>query len=137
MFAYRKFTAVPLVDQAGFQKLSIYLPFPLTDQTFSTVPIKANSTAIAFWSRGASNFPRRSDCYGYASDGYINLTRVSAEEVEADLNLTIDLSRRNSLEKEMCPLFVLRERISFTKKLIGNLTSWEGRPGTHDPPLIS
>ncbi|NOS81045.1 MAG: hypothetical protein HOP32_05620 [Nitrospira sp.] len=132
VFGYREFSGgfIPLVDQGDFLKLTIYLPFLLTNQTPSRIVIKDSREVLVFWSRGSANFPDRSGCYGYASDGHINLSWRSSEEVEAELDVMIDsVSPRGW--KEECQRFPLRKKFLFAKQLASMLTPWEGRRGNH------
>jgi hypothetical protein len=73
VFGHRLFSkgVIPLVDQASFEKLSIQIPSGETHHKMSTISIKSDKDVLVFWSKGPSNFPRGSGCYGYASDGYI------------------------------------------------------------------
>ncbi len=132
VFGHRLFSsgAIPLLDQASFQKLSIYIPFSVTDQRLNAISIKENKDVFIFWSKGPSNFPRGSGCYGYATDGHVTFMRISDEEISAELNITIDTVSPGGWKKD-CDRLELMKTISFKKKLASALTPWEGRQGTH------
>jgi hypothetical protein len=130
ILAFRVFSrpTIPLVDQAGFQKLTIFIPFALTTEPVE-ITLSKRRDVIAFWSNANSNFPRRSGCYGYAADGSIHLVKRSPTEIVADLSLTFDLVSAGGWRGE-CSRLTFKKELVLEQKAVQYLTPWEGRPSS-------
>ena len=131
IIAYRAFShgMLPLVDQAQFKKLTIFLPFALSDRLIE-INLAGEEKAIAFWSNGSSNFPGESGCFGYASGGSIRLKKITNEEVFVNLSLSFDLVSPTNLN-EGCSHFEFKESLTLRKEKVTSLTPWEGAVGVH------
>ena len=117
------------VDQAAFQKLTIFLPFSLSND-LPEVNIGDREDMIAYWSNGSSNFPGKTGCFGYASGGRIRLSRISSTDLSAELFITFDLVSPGGWQKE-CGKFVFNENVILQRKDVNTLTPWEGTAGAH------
>lgn len=104
VLAYRAFSGglIPLVDQGGFEKLTVVLPVNFSKNVGENISLSEGGEVIVFWSRGPSNFPRTANCYGYASSGSIAITNTARDTIAADLDMLCIRSAqpggRNSVE---------------------------------------
>jgi len=130
VIGYREFASgmIPLTDQATFEKLTIYLPLSLwiNKKEISL----ADEGIIAFWSNGASNFPGKSGCFGYASSGKVYISSVTNNEAHIDLNATFDLFSPGGWSGD-CGKFSLHRKIALRKMIVSSLTPWDGSIGNH------
>lgn len=131
VIAYRAFSSGELffVDQATFQKLTIFLPFSLSND-LTEVSLSEREDVIAYWSSGSSNFPGKTGCFGYVSNGRVRLSRITNTELSADLLITFDLVSPGGWKKE-CGRFVFNESMILKKRDVNALTPWEGTVGAH------
>ncbi len=132
VLAYRTFSpgAIPFVDQAHFEKLTILLPANVSNIAGDKITFQGNSEAIVFWSKGSANFPGKSGCYGYGSSGALTITSVSDGSISAVLDLTIQSISPAGWKTE-CGNFVFRKSLVFARKRIQDLTPWDGTSGAH------
>ena len=131
VLAYRAFSrgVIPLVDQAGFEKLTIVLPDNLTNTVENRIVISDGGEAIVFWSRGSSNFPRIG-CYGYAVSGSITVTNKARDTLVADLDMILRSISPGGWEEE-CGTFAFKKALVLDRKTVQQLTPWEGTAGSH------
>ncbi len=112
---------VPLPDQSGFEKLTIFLPSDAARRP-GEVNIDGSENAFAFWSKGNQHFPG-SACFGYASLGTIRFERIDAQRVWARVSLAFDSV---GLWRDRCRRVVFDKRLVLTRKQVADLTPWEG-----------
>ncbi len=128
VIAYRSYYAKFLMpDQSEFQKFTIYLPnSPESQQVINL----GEDNGCAFWSKGASNFPGKSGCFGYVTSGTIRIDSISQSEISADINVKIISVSPEGWQKE-CGSFVFKKNLLLQKRKVESLTPWEGSPGKH------
>jgi hypothetical protein len=132
VLAYRAFSTgvIPLVDQAGFEKLTIVVPDNLANTVQNKIVLSDGSEAIVFWSRGSSNFPGMSGCYGYAVSGSMTVTNKARDTIAADLDMILRSISPGGRE-EGCGTFAFKKALILDRKTVQQLTPWEGTSGSH------
>ena len=132
VLAYRTFSRgfIPFVDQSHFEKLTVLLPADFSKVVGGKIMFKGNSEAIAFWSQGSANFPGKSGCYGYGSDGSFTISSIREDSISGAIDLTIRSISPAGWEKE-CGTYVFKKALVFSKKSFQQLTPWDGGLGSH------
>lgn len=131
VIAYREFDRghMLLPDQAQFAKLTILVPVSLREKEVVLI-LGEQKGVIAYWSRGASNYPGKSGCHGYASDGKVRLTQRQDDQLLAEVSLKFNLVSPGGWKKE-CGPFDFNDQLIIEKRNVQDLTTWEGKLGTH------
>ena len=131
VFAYRVFnTAEPIfLDSESFRKFTINIPNNVLNAE-GEISLAKHRDIVAFWSDGASSFPGKSGCYGYAKGGSIRYDRLSDSMIWMTLDLDFDVISPRGWKGE-CGEFSIREVFEFSRIDLGSLTTWQGRPGDH------
>ena len=132
VLAFRGFAPGPpfLVDQAGFQKITIYLPSVALKEG-SEVHISDSGGAMAFYSTSSSNFPGSGGCFGYASTGSIAVISVSDPEITAKVDLLFRLSGPLGTALSDCDDKRIQATYTARKLQVQELTPWQGAAGKH------
>ena len=132
VLAYRTSSgrAISLVDQAHFEKLTILLPANFSKVVGSETVFQDDSEAMAYWSKGSANFPGKSGCYGYGSSGSLTITGISTNSITAAIDLTIQSVSPAGWKSE-CEKLLFRKTLVFEKRLVQDLTPWDGTMGAH------
>ncbi len=128
IIASRIFNQSRWVDQAEFEKLTIYIPagLPLDGSNISL----RTSGVIAFFSTGSANFPGQTGCFGYASDGLVNVISHLPNQVSVRILAFFQLTSPGGWEND-CGKFNYDQSLVLKRKDVKSLTSWEGAPGKH------
>jgi hypothetical protein len=114
-------------DTSAFRKLTIYMPDPMAT-TKSTLSLKLDKSVIVFMSHSSANLPGITGCFGYASDGTLNLKSISPSEFMVDLDLIVDLKSPRGWKKE-CQQFHYVDHLTMQRKELNELSPWEGVVG--------
>jgi hypothetical protein len=132
VLAYRAFSGglIPLVDQGGFEKLTVVLPANFSKNVGENISLSEGGKVIVFWSRGSSNFPGESGCYGYASSGSIIVATIARDTITADLDMILRSISPGGWEKE-CGTLAFKKTLTLDRKTVQQLTPWEGTSGSH------
>lgn len=116
----------PVSDAETFEKVTILLPFSSFGD-HGSVRVD-DQDVVVYWSGGQSAFPR-AGCLGYGTAGDIRYQRLSDSEVTVALNITFDAF--TGIFGEECRRSDIEEELTLQRKSVGELTTWEGRPGSH------
>ena len=120
-------TVPPLPDIAGWEKITIYLPYSLSEKiTYISVE---NEDIIVFWSKGASNFPRTGR-FGYGTSGWIRFGESSKHRLVIDFEISIQ-SFEPFFSTSPHSQFVIRQDLTLQETQVDDLTPWEGAVGSH------
>ena len=130
VFAVRKFLAFPswpppVTDSEVYEKLTIYLPFMMSTDR-GEIDLARDGIYI-FWSKGGSAWPGLVGCFGYGTGGQIRYERKPASKIIVHLNVHIGLISK--IWNKKCAPFTLEQRLTFDRKMMGELSTWEGRTG--------
>jgi len=130
VFAVRKFLAFPsgpppVTDSEIYEKLTIYLPLMMS--TGRGEIDLARDDIYIFWSKGGSAWPGFAGCFGYGTGGQIRYERTPTSKIIVDLNIHIGLV--SNVWADECVPFTLEQRVTFDRKMMGELSTPEGSAG--------
>lgn len=117
-----------LVDQAGFQKISVYLPGTSLTKG-AEVQIPGQNGAMAYYSSGLSNLPGGGGCFGYATTGSIKVIDVSPSDVTISADLLFGLSGPAGAALSDCDDKRIRGTYVARHLRVQELTPWQGTMG--------
>lgn len=116
------------IDNERFRKVTLVLAGPITaGDTFAL----ASDKAKAFYSTGMSFFPGSAGCYGIATSGTVDITRVTPDAIEMELDAVFDLTGP-VVTKDVCGTLEYAIGITAQRLDYDGLGPWEGVPGTSD-----
>jgi hypothetical protein len=130
VLAVREFySAGPLgVDSSGFLKVTISIPV----EKLATGEFKVGGQVRVNLSTGNSNSPGASGCAGWAEFGLVSIVGVEQERATIDVDVSFDKLEPVGIQRN-CPFRHYVNRFIATKKLVGELSYWEGKAS---PTLI-
>lgn len=116
------------MDSSGFLKVTISMPHEkLTPGEF-----KINKQVRVNLSTGNSNSPGVSGCAGWAEFGRIAISGIESGRATIDIDVRFENLEPVGIQRS-CPPRHYVKRFVATKKLVGELSYWEGRTS---PTLI-
>jgi hypothetical protein len=119
-----------VVDQAGFFKITIYVPVATLSEGME-LRVPGSDGALAFYSNGSSNFPGSGGCFGYASAGSIKVLKISQPDVTVRADLQFALSGPLGAALSDCEDKKVQSTYIARQVRLEEITPWQGKPGQH------
>lgn len=129
ILAFRSFDRGSLwsADSSGFLKITAFVPDAMLASK-SRISIPNEGGAMAFLSTSSSSFPGVNGCFGYASEGTLNIDEVGASSIKIFVDIRFRLSGP-PLFQGKCEDRVVRGSYVVPQVRVGNLTPWQGIAG--------
>lgn len=130
VLAFRSFApGSPLkVDQAGFQKITVFLPSRSISEG-SEIHIPHPQGAMAFYSSGSANFPGGGGCFGYASAGSVRVLSIVNSDITIKADLQFRLSGPAGTALSDCEDKRVQATYTAREIRVQDLTPWQGAAG--------
>ncbi len=125
VIAYRSWSpgSIFVVDDESYEKMTIYMPGSLPSE--GEIKLEDNPNIITVYVLGGSAWPKHG-CYGTATKGVLHFTPESLERMQAEVSFQADLT--NAFSGDSCEQIIFNKKFTIHKKLIKDLSPWEGRP---------
>ena len=127
VIAYRAWSpgSIFVIDDEHYEKVTIYMSGSLLGN--AEINIEDNPNIIVLYVSGGSAWPKHG-CYGTSTNGFLRYNPTLFGGMEAEISFRANLT--NAFSGDPCEQIMFHKKFKIEKKLLTDLSPWEGRPSS-------